>query len=148
MPVISWNDCFSVGIPQIDKHHQHLFFLMNKTYDEFISRDSAKNLAALFDELIDYATYHFSMEEHWMRESKYPDLAIHQKEHEIFSKRVVELQSGYHKGEIHLSLEVLSFLHTWLSTHILQSDAAYGSFVAEKKGLTPLDCKPRADVYV
>jgi hemerythrin len=112
MPVIYWNDCFSVGIPQIDEHHRHLFFLVNKTYDEFISRDSAKNFAALFDELIDYATYHFSMEEHWMRESKYPDLAIHQKEHEIFSKRVVELQSCYHKGEIHLSLEVLTFLHT------------------------------------
>lgn len=146
MPVISWNDCFSVGIPQIDEHHQHLFFLVNKTYDEFISRDSAKNLAALLDELIDYATYHFSMEEHWMRESKYPDLAIHQKEHESFSKRVTGLHSSYHKGDVHLSLEVLSFLHSWLTNHILQSDAAYGRFVAAKNGATPPDCKPGTDV--
>ncbi len=146
MPVINWNDCYSVGIPQIDEHHQHLFFLVNQTYDKFISRDSAKNLAALFDELIDYATYHFSMEEHWMRESNYPELAIYQKEHGIFSKRVGELQSCYHEGEVHLSLEVLSFLHNWLSTHILQSDAAYGCFVAAENGPPPSDCKPKTDV--
>lgn len=146
MPVISWNDSFSIGIPQIDEHHQHLFFLVNKTYDEFISRDSAKNLTALLDELIDYATYHFSMEEHWMRESEYPDLTIHQKEHDSISKRVIELHSSYHKGEVHLSLEVLSFLHSWLTNHILQSDAAYGRFVAAKNGTTPPDCKPGTDV--
>lgn len=134
MPVLQWNDRYLIGIAQIDTHHQHLFFLVNRTYDDFINKVPRENLSILFDELIDYATYHFSMEEHWMRESSYPSLSLHQREHALFAQRVTEMQTSFHSGDQHLTLEALSFLHNWLTTHILQSDGEYGRFIAAARG--------------
>lgn len=137
MPVATWSDRFLIGIPQIDKHHQHLFSLMNRTYDDFIGQASIRDLTALFDELIDYATYHMAMEEYWMEESRFPGFAKHKQEHDVFSGRVREMHRGYHNGERHLVLEVLSFLYEWFLTHILKADAEYGRFMAAKNSFHP-----------
>jgi hemerythrin len=36
MPLITWKDSYSIGVPQIDEHHQHLFFLSNRFHDIFV----------------------------------------------------------------------------------------------------------------
>jgi len=130
MPILNWDNRYSICLPEIDKHHQHLFALVNRLYDDFVDKASAQALNALFDELIDYATYHFSVEERWMREEGYPELEMHQKEHDLFSKRVLEMQKDYNAGKRNLSLEVLSFLHNWLASHIQLSDVDFGRFLS------------------
>ncbi len=67
MPIIEWNEQFVLGVPEFDEHHQHLVMLLNKTYDDFINGASKETLSLILDELIDYATYHFAAEEHWMK---------------------------------------------------------------------------------
>ncbi len=130
MPILAWSDRFSIGMPQIDEHHQHLFFLANKFYDIFTTNPPCQDLSPLFDDLIDYVIYHFAAEEHLMQEYRYPDIAMHQKEHDDFSKRLVELDRDSHYDKKHLLIEIVVFLHDWLQTHILQSDAVFGRFVA------------------
>jgi hemerythrin len=132
MSIYDWNDRFSIDIPQIDQHHQHLFFLLNKTYNSYI-RFADEDLNPLFIELIGYATYHFSAEEKFMEESKFPGLEGQKKEHAMFSEKIVEMHKEYQNGKKSLALELLSFLYTWLSAHILQSDAEYGRFIALNK---------------
>ncbi|MDR3580599.1 MAG: bacteriohemerythrin [Oryzomonas sp.] len=128
MSIFVWDKSFELGIEQFDEHHRHLVGLLNKTYDDFTAGISQESLGSTLDELIDYATYHFAAEEHWMKKHRYPDLQQHQGEHERFSRRVVEIQKDYHGRKAKLSLEVLSFLKDWLSFHILKTDAAYGKF--------------------
>jgi hemerythrin len=128
MSIFVWDESFELGIEQFDEHHRHLVGLLNKTYDDFTAGTSHESLESTLDELIDYATYHFAAEEHWMKEHRYPDLRQHLDEHERFSRRVVEIQKDYHGRKVKLSLEVLSFLKNWLSNHILKTDAAYGKF--------------------
>jgi hemerythrin len=130
MPIIEWSDRYLIGVPQIDKHHQHLFFLLNKTYDDFFSPTPTHDLESLFDELVDYATYHFAAEEQLMQNHLFPGLEMHRQEHVKFSQRVVEMSRDSNAGKKGLSLEILSFLHTWLSAHILSSDAEIGRFLA------------------
>jgi len=139
VPIIHWNDEFSIGVPEIDAHHRYLFSLLNKTYDGFVSHAPVENLSPLLDDLIDYATYHFSIEERWMEASRFPGLEMHKQEHDTFSRRVSEMHKGHHNGMKLLSLELLSFLHRWLSTHILESDAEYGRFIAaEQQNFSPI----------
>jgi len=132
MPIITWDSRFSIHLAEIDAHHQHLFVLFNRLYDDFVGKSPTRALNALFDELIDYATYHFSVEERWMQDQGYPELDMHRKEHDLFSKRVLEMQLDYTAGRRNLTLEILSFLHNWLASHIQLSDVEFGAFYTAK----------------
>jgi len=133
MPVLNWNDRYSIGILQLDMHHQHLFFLMRKTYGNFINKAHHQDLDLLFDEIIDCATYHIAAEKQYMLESNFPGINKQKKDHDLFFLRIVEMSKSYRRGERHLLIEMLSFLHNWLSTHIIHSDAEFGLFVAKNK---------------
>ena len=130
MSFVNWNDKFSIGVPEIDEHHRHLFSLLNETYDGFVNHAPPENMGVLLDALIDYATYHFSAEERWMEASGFPGLDRHKKEHGTFSRSISEMHKNYHGGMKSLTLRLFTFLHGWLSTHILESDAEFGRFVA------------------
>jgi len=124
-----WNDRYSIGIVHIDEHHRHLFSLLNRLYNDFVNKIRGDTLTALFDELVDYATYHFSAEEYWMQESFFPHFEKHKEEHALFSRRVTEMHKDYHAGRRQISLELLTFLNDWLAAHILRSDAEFGRFI-------------------
>ena len=128
MSFMVWNNAFELGIKEFDEHHKHLVALLNMTYDGFTQGASRVEIAAVLDELVDYATYHFAAEEYWMGVNKYPYLTQHCEDHERFCKRVAEFQKEFHNGTSNLSLEVLQFINTWLNTHILKADADYGRF--------------------
>jgi hemerythrin len=130
MSIFLWDKNFELGIDLFDEHHRRLVDLLNKTYDNFVSRASHETLEPILDELIDYATYHFAAEEHWMGLHGYPQLQLHRAEHERFCRMIVEIQSDYHKHKVNLSLEVLAFVRNWLQDHILKTDAEYGRWSA------------------
>lgn len=136
MPVFEWNSSFEVGVQQFDSHHQHLVGLLNKVYDDFTSGAPSENVGIILDELIDYATYHFTAEESWMKETRFPQIEQHSWEHEMFSKRVIEIQKDFHKGNQRLTLEVLTFLKNWLTNHILKSDSEYSRFISYSNGVS------------
>jgi len=130
MKIFSWEDRFFTGIAQIDEHHLHLVALLNTAYQNFLNQAAPEKLNQLFYELIDYATYHFSAEEQLMAQHGYPAMTKHQEEHHHFAERVVEMHSDYLKNRP-IFLEILTFLKTWLESHILQSDGALGRFLAK-----------------
>jgi hemerythrin len=132
MPIIEWNESFRLGVQQFDEHHQHLVKLLNRVYDDFTAGAPAENVGIILDELIDYATYHFTAEETWMRENAYPKLTEHCDKHNRFTSRVVEMQKDYHAGKLHMTIEVLSFINNWITNHILETDSKYGRFMATK----------------
>lgn len=128
----SWDDSYLTGISKIDQHHHHLFALLNKAYADFIGKSPTQDIVTLIDELIDYTSYHFAAEEQWMEESGFPDFKTHKKEHDRFSKQVLEIYKESPKNEQDLLLETLSLVHGWLSLHIAQVDAEFGRFMATK----------------
>jgi hemerythrin len=129
MNIFEWENRYAIGVTQIDEHHRHLVDLLNRTYEDFIAYTPSEQLNVLLDELIDYATYHFSAEEQLMQEKGYPGLEVQKKEHGEFTGRVVEMYADYRNGRKVLFLEILTFLRHWLGTHILVSDAALGRFL-------------------
>jgi len=130
MPIVEWNKKYSIGLDQVDNHHQHLFFLLNKFYDIFIIDAKFNDLNDLFDELIDYATYHFAYEERLMKESMFTSIEKHENEHRMFSKRIVELEGFAKYDAKHILIDAVVFMNEWLQAHILKSDAEFGRFIA------------------
>jgi len=132
MPIIEWQPEFKLNVDKFDEHHKHLIDLLNAVYDEFVNRNVKTNVSEILDELIDYATYHFSAEEYWMEKHHYPGLEAHQEEHAYFSKRVVEMQRDLGQGSSPPLLEVLTFIKNWITNHILATDTEYGRYIATK----------------
>lgn len=126
MPVLEWDKKFELGIMEFDNHHRTLVGLLNETYDTFTGGANRETFGEILENLIDYATYHFAAEECWMGLHGYGGLQKHRKEHDEFSRRIVEIQNDFKMSKKHLSIETLVFLKEWLSNHILREDAEYG----------------------
>ena len=129
MPIVTWDDSFLLNIPQFDEHHRHLVKLLNHAYDSFTSGESADTVDYILDELFDYAAYHFSAEESWMKQHDYPLLTGHAAEHNLFTVKVLEMLKEPHHDVTFRLLEVMSFLNDWLTSHILETDVEYVRFV-------------------
>ena len=130
MAIFEWQECFFIGVAPIDEHHLHLVELLNKTHRDFLRQVPSDILSELFEELIDYATYHFSAEEQVMLESGFPNIKQHKQEHANFSREIIEMHNNYLKKQKPFFLEILTFLQDWLKSHILQSDRELGHFLA------------------
>lgn len=132
MPVVTWNDSLCVGVTEIDQHHRHLVGLLNSAYEESASGTSADGIGTVFEELIDYATYHFAFEEQLMADTHYTQADAHLGEHERFIRRVTEIHRDYSDGRATVWLEVLSFLKGWLVNHIAKTDQKLGLFLKKR----------------
>jgi hemerythrin len=126
MPIVEWQDTFSIGIYTFDAHHKHLIMLLNTFYDDFDSGSSEERLAILIDDLINYAKYHFDAEEEWMKMHEYFRYAEHREQHEFFIKSITGVQKDVVKDKKSLSYQVLIFLFNWFTNHILIADAEFG----------------------
>ncbi|GFO69122.1 hypothetical protein GMLC_27010 [Geomonas limicola] len=125
MSAIAWNNSFALGLPEIDEHHRHLLDLFAKTYQLFLEKRDKAELEEVIDELINYATYHFAVEERLMAEYRYPQRSEHQRLHASFIDRITTQQIDFYSGRTTLALELVVMLRDWIVSHILQADRAF-----------------------
>ena len=126
MPLLTWNDSFSVGVRAIDSQHSTLVAILNELYDAMMQGHAKKVTGPLLHKLIKYTREHFTAEEAMMSAAKYPGLAGHHREHEKLTKQVGEYAVRFERGECTVNIELLKFLRTWLTDHIQHTDKAYG----------------------
>ncbi len=127
-----WDDNFSVGVRQFDAHHKHLIELINKTSAACLEHGERDGFEAIVEELIDYVTYHFAAEEHLMEEHAYPGYREHVKEHELFTRKILDFQRALAKGANEYTIDLVdltTFLVNWLTHHIMEVDLKYGAFL-------------------
>ena len=132
MPVMKWNETYSVGIEEIDKQHKVLFEMLNNLYEAMREGKGKDILARLLSELIKYTEYHFKTEEALFSKYHYSNAEMHVKEHNELKTKATELYSAVNAGKASVSLEVFNFLKDWVSVHIMQKDMLYKQEIAEK----------------
>jgi len=132
MPIVIWNNSFYLGVKQFDDHHQHLVSLLNRAYDDFTAGAASASVDSILEELVDYATYHFTAEELWMQEQAYPGFAEHCIQHVQFIDKLAQMLHDQRSERKVLLLEVMTFLNDWLTHHILKIDSDYGLYIATK----------------
>lgn len=130
MPLLDWTDSMNIGIASIDRQHKKLASLINDLNEAVVAGKGDQVYDALFNELVDYFSTHFSTEEGLMIEHDFPDYETHRFLHQGFISKVRELRSMANSGEKRVSEEALHYLVDWLVHHDLSIDKELGKFLA------------------
>lgn len=136
MTLITWNDRFATGIPQVDDDHRRIMGIINRIDDALIGDQSRQVDSGTLEELAKYAEEHFALEEQLMESSGFPGLEAHRQEHHRARMLLLGLRNQHLDGRVVRSSDALSFLSTWLSEHILGTDLAYVEHL-KVSGLVP-----------
>ncbi len=131
--IFPWHKNFETGIALIDEQHRKLVDILNDLAAHLANRSHAITLNKVFDELAEYADYHFQSEEKIWREHFGDDewFSQHEKTHESFIGKVVALRSEQSEKSLDEVIQgIVSFLTQWLAYHILDSDKRLAMAVA------------------
>jgi diguanylate cyclase (GGDEF)-like protein/hemerythrin-like metal-binding protein/PAS domain S-box-containing protein len=145
--IFAWNAKYKIGIAEVDLQHKKLVRLINTLARMQAEQADAATLAKVFDELANYAAYHFKKEEELMRQYRV-DAAFettHKNAHAQFIRQANEAssQAGEHPSEV--TTQTLTFLSRWLIFHILGTDMRMADEIRGlEKGLTPEEAKREA----
>ena len=132
MALINWDDSLSIKINSIDEQHKKLIGMINDFYDSIKNRSNNELILQLINSMKKYTIEHFNFEEKLFEKYNYAHSKEHNKEHELFVKKVKELEQKFNSGTAILSFEITSFLKDWLKKHILVSDMKYAGFLIAK----------------
>ncbi len=115
---------------EIDCDHKKLLGLINDLHDA-VEKDAGHNaLGEVLDGLIYYVSYHFAHEEGLFLQANYPGYDKHRRQHAALTGTVKEIYTDFQSGASDtLPAAVLEFLKSWLYTHILESDRAFGVYL-------------------
>ncbi len=123
--IFPWNKNFETGIESIDEQHKKLVDILNRLAAHLANHSSDIVLNDIFDELANYADYHFKSEEEvWNKYFKDDEWkSEHEKTHGTFIGDVVEIKNNKDNKPLDdVVYEIVSFLSKWLAYHILDTD--------------------------
>ncbi|WP_333878534.1 EAL domain-containing protein [Methylobacter sp.] len=147
--VFPWNKNFEVGVPLIDEQHQKLVDLLNVLAGHLAYQADIPTLNKVFNDLAEYAIYHFQAEERvW--HSFFPDdvwETKHKNDHRRFLATVNRIMAGKTVRPLDEVIEeILTFLTQWLAFHILDTDMRMAKVVLAVQSGVPLNqAKEQAD---
>ncbi len=130
--VVLWNEGFSVGIRKIDSQHQELIKIINLLVENEDASGHSETIASVLDRMTKYAHYHFETEEALMLDYNYPGYESQRDEHAEFKAKTAKFCLDALQRKETLPYEVLSYLRSWLTHHILDSDMKYKPYFTER----------------
>ncbi len=134
----AFTDAYKTGIELVDEEHRRLFEIIKETNDlihEELLHDKYDEIVRLLTELRNYTEFHFHDEEVLMERIQYPGLAAQKRAHSAFVEKLVDidlsdLDEMDNDQQTYLN-DLVQFLLTWLSNHILGSDKKIGAYMRE-----------------
>jgi hemerythrin len=132
MPLLNWNESYSVKIAQIDSQHKKLVDIINNLHDSMKAGKSKEVLGKILNQLIDYTANHFKTEEDLFDKYGYPDKIAHKRQHGDLVDQVLKFKANYESGKSVLSIDLMNFLKEWLIQHMSGSDKKYSSYLNSK----------------
>ncbi|TAK59650.1 bacteriohemerythrin [Methylobacter sp.] len=147
--VFPWNKNFEVGVPLIDEQHQKLVDLLNVLAGHLAYQSDMPTLNNVFNDLAEYAIYHFQAEERiW--HTFFPEDAWetkHKDDHRRFLATVNRIMGSKTIRPLDQVIEeILTFLTQWLAFHILDTDMRMAKVVLAVQSGKPLNqAKKQAD---
>ena len=123
MAVLQWEADLDTGIEEIDNQHRRIVDYINRLYELRGTPDRAA-LSDVIAETVDYTISHFAFEEEMIEDAGYMFSGPHKRVHELFTRRVAEMQSRFEAGE-DIAHELHGMLSRWLFHHIRNEDHSY-----------------------
>lgn len=133
MPLLKWKPEYTVKKAELDSHHIWLFNALNSAYENVMNSSEPNGITAVVDEVSEYIKYHFSAEEHLMKEYGYDGIDAHIAEHILFTNNIGMLKTNYHENDLDASKELIIVLGDWILHHILVEDMKYSSVFTQEE---------------
>ena len=122
MALLQWKDQYSVGIEAVDHEHKELIELINRLHDELTAKGEELSIEAFFGDLFKGISAHFALEERFMRERRYDQLAQHKADHERLLDEIRDMMDDFEGLEV-ASADLGTRLDAWFSRHFETHDA-------------------------
>ncbi len=134
MILFRWRDAYSVKIKVIDEQHKNLFRIGRELFDILNKAEDYNDIIKILEELKNYAVYHFSEEEKYMKKFNYVEYDKHKAEHDFFIEKIkkLDIEKGIKEDQREIISETLAFIEKWIESHILRSDQRYSKFFNER----------------
>lgn len=129
---ITWSDLYKLGIDIVDAQHKKLVDLINKLHDAFTEGKAHEVTEDIIDEMLNYADYHFQMEETLFDKHNYPESAEHKIVHNDFFEKANDYKARVLNGEKNVHYDLLKYLKEWLINHIQGEDVKYADYFRSK----------------
>jgi hemerythrin len=123
MALLHWKDHYSVGIEAVDHEHKELIDLINRLHDELTGGGAAFSVEAFFGDLLMAISAHFALEERFMREHHYDQLAQHKADHERLLDEIRDMMDEFIGDEEGGRDDLSTRLDAWFSRHFETHDA-------------------------
>lgn len=133
MAFMNWQTDYQVGVAEIDNQHRHLVEMVNSLHEAMKSGSGKSLVPRILNELTEYTVSHFSTEERYMQEARYPEYALHKRQHEELTRQVLQVKAQVESGAPVNTIEVMNFLKGWLVNHILGSDKKLGQYITSQR---------------
>ncbi|MBN2242047.1 MAG: hemerythrin family protein [Acidobacteria bacterium] len=135
MYTIEWESRLSVGIDKIDAQHRQWIEYFNRASRAVAAQQSREQVSKTLEFLLDYTEMHFSTEEKFMQDSRYPGYAEHRKKHDALRATLKNLVADYQdEGATQdLSEAIETLIGNWLVRHICDVDQKFGAYLAGNK---------------
>ncbi len=126
MQLMAWSPYFETGIELVDVQHHALVDMINQAAPHLaLNGESAKRaVGPLLDNLTRYAAIHFRDEENFMAKKQLARdyLVHHHQSHGAFVNELTQMRAQYEQEGSLSGTDLLRFLSSWLSFHILMED--------------------------
>lgn len=125
---IKWSPEYEIGVEEIDNAHQELFRIARRL--SLLSHDPSKHRWVAEEGikfLKSYTIKHFTQEEDYMRQIKYPYIAGHLHQHALLRDKILprmESKLRHEKFSEDAIDQFLQIVRLWLSRHIAVHDVA------------------------
>ena len=128
MPLLEWKDSYSVGIASVDHEHRELIDLINELHEELVGGNSARTATAIFGDIYKGISSHFALEEKFMREHGYDQLADHKGDHERLLDELRDIMDDHENArsggdDAAADTQLSERLGTWFGRHFQTHDA-------------------------
>ncbi|TXT36218.1 MAG: hemerythrin-like metal-binding domain-containing protein [Comamonadaceae bacterium] len=150
MKLMAWTLHFQTGLDLVDAQHHALVDMINQAAPHLALNDELAKRAVrpLLDNLTRYAAVHFHDEEVLMAEKNLAqDYQLHhQQTHHVFVEELTHMRQQYEQEGTVSGTDLLRFLSSWLSFHILLEDQNMAQQIKDMEaGLTAIQAHERVN---
>jgi hemerythrin len=127
----TWQNNFSIGIPEIDQQHKQLCEKIDNLRDACSQGKGSDEALKVLEFLESYTIKHFSDEEKFQLKINYPNYQQHKQLHIDFISQISKLKTDMLASGVTLPMviQINQVITDWLINHIMRVDKDLKNYV-------------------